>query len=116
CTPTGTGKDGDTCKSDADCASTLRCTIVGLSTQCKPEGKNDVGKPCTTAADCFGGLVCYNKQCEPPPPGFPTLGVPSFQGVECKDDTGAVKAYFRIPRGTGDGDFFRLPFPNDVRI
>jgi hypothetical protein len=35
-------------------------------------------------------------------------------GVDCNDDPGAVQAYFRVPRGSGDGDFFRLPFPNDI--
>jgi len=35
--------------------------------------------------------------------------------VTCTDDPGPTAAYFRVPRGTDDGDFFRLPFPNDVR-
>jgi hypothetical protein len=57
-----------------------------------------------------------NKACTPLPPGnVPPLGIPTWQGVDCKDDPGLVSAYFRVPRGTDDGDFFRLPFPNDVR-
>jgi hypothetical protein len=39
-----------------------------------------------------------------------------WPGETCKDDTGGTKAYFRVPRGSNDGDFYRLPFPNDVRL
>jgi hypothetical protein len=39
----------------------------------------------------------------------------TWPGVTCADDSGPTQAYFRVPRGAGDGDFYRLPFPNDVR-
>ena len=118
CAAAGKGADGDSCASDADCASGFKCELVGLSTQCKPEGAGDVGGACTSTADCFGGLTCINKVCGPLPPspgGIPPLGVPPWPGVTCTDDPPPVKAYFRVPRGTNDGDFFRLPFPNDAR-
>jgi hypothetical protein len=119
CAPAGAGGDGASCASDADCQSGLRCNLVGLGAQCKPEGTGDLGAACTTSADCFGGLACANKQCVALPPGkVPPLGLPSWQGVECKDDPAGTPAtaYFRVPRGTpDDGDFFRLPFPNDAR-
>jgi hypothetical protein len=117
CDPAGKGGDGDGCTSDADCSPGLRCDVVGFTTQCKPEGSGDVGGACTTSADCFGGLTCVNKICAslPPTPGVPPIGVPGWKGVDCTDDPAPVKAYFRVPRGTDDGDFFRLPFPNDVR-
>ncbi len=116
CAPAGKGADGDGCASDADCASGLKCEIVGLSTQCKPEGTGDVGGACSSSNDCFGGLTCVNKTCTPLPPGtIPPLGIPPWPGVTCADDPPPAKAYFRVPRGTGDGDFFRLPFPNDAR-
>jgi hypothetical protein len=118
CHPGGAGGDGDGCSSDTDCASGLRCDVVGFSTQCKPEGSGDVGGACTSSADCFGGLTCVNKVCTslPPTQGVPPLGVPGWRGVDCSDDPPPVKAYFRVPRGSNDGDFFRLPFPNDVRL
>jgi hypothetical protein len=47
--------------------------------------------------------------------GAPPVAVSGFKGVTCQDDPGAIKAYFRVPRGKDDGDFFRLPFPNDAR-
>lgn len=40
-------------------------------------------------------------------------------GVECEaPDPTDVRAYFEVPGAAGaqEGDFFRLPFPNDVRI
>jgi hypothetical protein len=117
CAPAGKGADGSPCTSDGDCGSGLRCDLVGLSAQCKPEGQGDVGATCASSADCFGGLTCANKQCAPLPPtpgGMPPIGLPSWKGVDCQDDP-ALKAYFRVPRGSNDGDFFRLPFPNDVR-
>ena len=117
CAKAGPGAAGETCKSDGDCKSGLRCNLVGLRAECQPEGTNDVGDACVSSPDCFGGLLCINKLCSPPPPGVvPPIAVATWKGVECKDDAGPVKAYFRVPRGADDGDFFRLPFPNDVRL
>jgi hypothetical protein len=116
CAPAGMGGDGASCKSDADCMSGFRCDLVGLGAQCKPEGHHDVGGSCMTGSDCFGGLACVSGMCAPLPPGMlPPLGVPGWTGAACVDDPGPVTAYFRVPRGSGDGDFFRLPFPNDIR-
>jgi predicted esterase len=42
----------------------------------------------------------------------------AFRGVECSaDPAGVHKAYFEVPNADGSprSDFFRLPFPNDVR-
>jgi hypothetical protein len=38
--------------------------------------------------------------------------------VTCEDVPGPVKAYFEVPGAAGadEGDFFRLPFPNDIRL
>ncbi len=119
CTPAGKGKDGDSCTGDQDCVSGQRCNVVGFGAQCQPEGTVDVGGKCTKSGDCFGGLACAGGVCTPLPPnpnGPPPLGIPDWKGETCADDSGPVKAYFRVPRGTGDGDFYRLPFPNDIRM
>jgi hypothetical protein len=110
----GTGLAGDACTSDASCALGLRCTIVGFGAECAAEGTGDVGSMCTTGADCFGGLVCNAGMCAGTSPGMP-FG-PPWPGVTCMDTASPVTAYFRVPRGTGDGDFYRLPFPNDIRL
>jgi hypothetical protein len=92
---------------------------VGFAAECRPEGKGDVGAACMTSADCLAGLSCASALCQPNPPspsGSPPLGLPTWLGETCDDPTsGATLAYFHVPRGTNDGDFYRLPFPNDVR-
>jgi hypothetical protein len=118
CAPAGTGASGATCGSDADCGPGLRCDIQGLSAVCALEGTTDVGGTCTTSADCFGGLDCASGTCTAPPPSTgatPPLGISTWTGATCSDDPGPTAAYFRVPRGQDDGDFFRLPFPNDIR-
>jgi hypothetical protein len=120
CAPAGTGVADASCKSDGDCAGGLRCDLVGLSAQCEPEGTKDVGGACMTSADCLGGLACSGSMCAPLPPvpdgGVPLLAFPpTWTGETCTDVSGPTQAYFRVPRGTADGDFYRLPFPNDVR-
>jgi hypothetical protein len=115
CAPGGSGAAGTGCASDADCASGLRCDLEGFSGLCEPEGTTDVGGACGTSADCYGGLTCVTGTCEQLAPGSPPYGLASWQGETCVDATGATQAYFRVPRGSNDGDFYRLPFPNDVR-
>ena len=117
CAPSGHAALGETCASEAECGGGARCNAVGLSAECQPEGAADVGVACKVASDCFGGLVCAASLCAAPPAttGAPPVAVSAFAGVTCVDEAGPVRAYFRVPRGSDDGDFFRLPFPNDVR-
>lgn len=117
CVPAGEGEEGSACMTDADCGAGLRCNIVGLGLSCSPEGDGDLGAACAVAADCFGGLTCLMDRCAVPPAGLPPFGQP-WQGVECDPPVEeGVKAYFEVPGAAGadEGDFFRLPFPNDVR-
>ena len=113
------GAAGSACIGDATCGHGLRCNLVGFSAECQPEGAADVGGACASSADCLGGLSCGASSdggltCQPaPPPGVP--GANMWAGETCSDPAGQTQAYFRVPRGTGDGDFYRLPFPNDVR-
>lgn len=97
----------------------MRCAIVGFSTQCKAEGGGDVGAECGTALDCFAGLTCTAGKCGLTPPGVPTFGVNTWAGVNCEGPSaGTVRAYFEVPgaKDAQEGDFFRLPFPNDARV
>jgi hypothetical protein len=114
CAPSGAGVAGDACGSDGECKSGLRCNLVGFGAQCQPEGTKDMGGVCAKSGDCYGGLLCASKVCAQPPPGPPPLALPSFQ-VACEAETGPALAHFRVPRGDADGDYFRLPFPNDIR-
>ncbi|HEX9620401.1 MAG TPA: EB domain-containing protein [Polyangiaceae bacterium] len=124
CTPAGDGEEGDACGGDADCERGLRCAIVGLSAQCAREGEGDVGTPCGTSRDCLSGLACLalagdDPVCSVGPRGLPNFGG-VWPGVDCEpiDDDAPVRAYFEVPGAEDalEGDFFRLPFPNDVRI
>ena len=115
CAPAGDGTDGSACASDADCASGLRCALDGLGARCVAEGSVDLGGACSTSEECFGGLACLDGACAQPPGGTPPFG-PQWPGVDCPDESGPVQAYFRVPRGLDDGDFYRLPMPNDVRF
>lgn len=118
CAKAGSGMAGAACSSDADCASGLRCNVTGFSAQCEPEGKGNVGGSCMTASDCLEGLACVSGSCESlgPSDGGVPIAVPTWAGETCMDVNGPTQAYFRVPRGTDDGDFYRLPFPNDVRV
>lgn len=77
----------------------------------------DVGGMCADTLDCLAGLLCdaTTHQC-----GRAAMVNASrvFRGVTCAPDTAGVnKAYFEVPNDDGSprNDFFRLPFPNDVR-
>jgi predicted esterase len=117
CAPGGEGGPGATCANDGECEVGLRCAVVGLGLQCVPQGSGDVGDTCSNSTDCFGGLACLGGTCAVPPPGTPPFGLP-WQGVDCEPpDTSGARAFFEVPGAPDaqEGDFFRLPFPNDVR-
>jgi hypothetical protein len=136
CDPAGMNAAGVGCAGDADCAKGLRCAFDGVSIfpNCIPEGTKDYGQPCATTRDCYQGLTCNTttEKCDVPPlpPGagaalphglppylpFPT-DVP-WAGAMCPPPvtTGAITARFHVPRAGDpmDGDFYKLPFPNDA--
>jgi hypothetical protein len=117
CAPAGDGVEGGACVSDGDCAAGLRCAIVGLGLSCTPEGTGDVGADCAGSTACYGGLSCLANKCSLTPPGLLPFGQP-WGGVECAKPVDTdVKAYFEVPGADGadELDFFRLPFPTDVR-
>ncbi|HEY3497708.1 MAG TPA: hypothetical protein VGK73_23585 [Polyangiaceae bacterium] len=112
CVPDGDGQAGDSCLLDDDCAAGLKCVITGLTSACLPQGDGDVGADCTNTTDCFAGLACLDGECTPQLPGIPV-----WPGVECEPATeGSVRAFFEVPGAEDavEGDFFRLPFPNDA--
>jgi len=117
CAPAGSGEEGEGCATDVDCKSGLKCVIDNFALVCMPEGDSDVGGPCTTSADCFGGLACQGGTCQQLPADAPPYGLPAWEGETCSDDQSkTAMAYFEVPRVSGNGDFYRLPFPNDIRL
>jgi hypothetical protein len=113
CGPAGDGVDGDGCTSDSQCRAGYRCLITGLSPKCVPQGTGDAGEPCDSTLDCYGGLTCSNGTCG-------RGGLAPWRGVTCEppvDEGEEVRAFFEVPgaEDAEEGDFFRLPFPNDAR-
>jgi hypothetical protein len=75
-------------------------------------GAVDQGGSCHATSDCLSGLYCGSEgTC-----GTLTNAFPPFAGASCADE-GPFRGYFEV-RGPGKppADFFRLPFPNDVRV
>ncbi len=129
CTAAGAGEDGADCASTADCAHGLICVVEGFGFRCRSAGTGDLLDACQTDQDCLAGLRCVDasgqRSCQNPPVVMqgdggvsselpPTL--PRWPGADCATDDGPPTAYFHVPRGDAtDRDFYRLPFPNDVR-
>jgi len=117
CALAGAGKEGAPCASGADCLADQVCSLAGFQGACAPAGTADVGQPCSRVGDCYGGLRCSDAgTCEAASPLF---GAPFFAGVACTPDdqvAGPARIFFEVPRaGVFPEDFYRLPFPNDVR-
>ncbi|MFZ5893531.1 MAG: hypothetical protein ACOY0T_20890 [Myxococcota bacterium] len=117
CAAAGEGDVGATCEGDRDCLSSQRCQLAGLFSACEPQGVGDIGAHCAANLDCFGGLYCVSGSCVRPSQAAPFGGTP-FAGVDCGSEvSGDPRAYFEVPGASESApkDFFRLPFPNDVR-
>ncbi len=122
CETAGDGTEGSGCTSTAQCAHGLVCAADGFYLHCQPGGDGDLGNGCMNETDCLAGLSCVAGQCASTPAqmlpdgGQPPPSLPLWTGVTCEDDTGPARAYFEVPSGgMPPHDFYRLPFPNDVR-
>lgn len=113
CAPAGGGDVGTACASGADCMADLRCELDGLGGTCQTAGTGDVGATCTAAGDCLAGLACSaGGECVRGNSAYPP-----FTGVTCEPDSSPYRVFFEIPRpGQRLKDFYRLPFPNDIRV
>jgi hypothetical protein len=115
CQPAGMSPEGGSCSTEGDCMSGLTCLLQGLYGTCGKAGPGDVNGSCATSADCRGGLLCSESKCKTLFSVTPWEGVQSCPALE--PDPAKAKVHFEVPR-TGavvHDDFFRLPFPNDIR-
>src|SRR5450432_3146500 len=112
CAAGGAVKAGGSCTTDAVCVAPLRCNLDGFFGTCGDAGMGESGADCTGSSDCLAGLVCSAKKvCLPPAQAFPP-----FTGVKCANE-GPFRVYFEVPRAAAPpADFYRLPFPNDIRV
>jgi hypothetical protein len=113
CTPAGSGSLGGACGSGANCSADLTCKLYGFGGTCSAAGSLDLGEACATTSDCIAGLACgAGKTCVRAVDAYPPFG-----GVACAADENPFRVFFEVPRpGVYPYDFFRLPFPNDIRI
>lgn len=119
CTPAGTcaaaggGNQGTACSSGGDCLRGFTCVLDGLAGTCAGAGQADLGATCAATLDCLAGLVCTaGGRC-----GRAADVYPPFAGVTCAPDSSPFRGMFEVPHpGRILADFYRLPFPNDLRI
>ncbi len=108
CAKAGTGSAGAACVGNEGCAKGLLCSATGTCAKAGDPGAKPPGADCSAPTDCALGLVCLEGKCAP---------LAFWPGVTCQEDKGALRAYFEIPRTKKPlGDFYRLPFPNDIRL
>jgi dienelactone hydrolase len=108
CGPLREGKVGATCRGGTDCGSGLVCGQDGTCSTPGDPGTAAAGDACTADADCAFALVCgTDATC---------TALAPWPGVSCEAETGPPRVLFEVPKGGPAGDFFRLPFPNDVRV
>jgi predicted esterase len=113
--PAGAGcglPEGSRCGLSADCEVGLACD--GSGTCARPgsgSGEGDEGDPCGEISDCRRPLICgADDRCQAPP-FFPGIGC-----TRSEEELGAFRAYFEVPRGAPLAEFYRQPFPSDVRL
>jgi len=115
CKPEGEGEEWDVCTTDNDCKKGLYCKVISFSGVCQEEGANDVGGTCESTSDCKAGLYCgVDGVC-----GILGAQIPPFLGEQCETTAqmgGPPRVLFEVPRGGPLKDFYRLPFPNDIRL
>ncbi|MEY4576131.1 MAG: hypothetical protein RL701_834 [Pseudomonadota bacterium] len=112
----------DECREELKNADTP--THCKLPRTCKARGKVDLGSLCKASSECLPGLfcipdpldtdksICYGGIELPTEP----ITFPLWGGAKCPSDSRSPSAYFEVPRTSGEQhDFYRLPFPNDVR-
>jgi hypothetical protein len=113
CAPSGKGVAGAGCSSEGDCVSGLVCAQTGLTGVCHAAGTVDLGRGCAQTTDCLAGLLCVSGVCT-------QAALSPWGGVVCNDSEDTIpKIDFHVPRASDpatDTDFYKLPFPNDIRI
>ncbi|MCK5799878.1 MAG: hypothetical protein KAI47_21960 [Deltaproteobacteria bacterium] len=107
CTRPGTGAEGADCLGNESCQKGLLCSATKKCATPGSPGTKTAGQTCADPKECALGLFCLLGTCQQPT---------FWNGSDCVADSGAARVYFEIPRGgKALADFYRLPFPNDIR-
>ena len=113
CEPAGSGVAGDPCTNESQCVSGLTCALQGLTGVCAQAGAGDLSASCTQDTDCLAGLMCLSGSCSKL-----SLQAP-WAGATCSGQQAATPTVlFHVTRAgeAPSDDFYRLPFPNDIRL
>jgi len=116
CVQPGKGAAGESCLGNEACQKGLLCSATKVCATPGDPGTTVKGEACEEAGDCAFGLVCVDGL---DGAGTKTCTALSYwEGLTClEDDAGAARVYFEVPRpGKKVAEFYRLPFPNDIRI
>ena len=112
CQPAGEGAIGESCSSVADCLPGHICVGQGFGMECAEAGSVDLNGACDSESDCMAGLGCTLGACAA---GGGVLTPPVWQPVACESPVaGDARVFFELP-SDANAEFFRLPYPNDVR-
>ena len=114
CAPSALVEAGGICSQSVDCAPGLRCNYYGVAGVCEVEGAGDLGQECTGNSDCLAPLVCdATGSCQIQ--AF--AGIALYDGATCaeRDDSTDFRVFFEVPGDEPPAEFFRLPYPNDIR-
>lgn len=124
CLPSEEREEGTDCVQPGSCGDGLRCNLIGFTGVCEPEGTGDVGQTCETHGDCRDPLLCGPPNallgtteftCQIPAAVAQDVFMPD---AECEDldPNDAFRVHFDVPGDDPLSEFYRLPFPNDVRL
>jgi hypothetical protein len=119
CREPGEGAEGDACAGTEDCRPGLLC--AGDAT-CRdpddassaPHGMGGLGEECAATSECLLHMTCFlDGTCQ-----VPRTWPGAYCAADDPDDPEPFRVYYEIPALPHEGelDFYRLPFPNDIRI
>ncbi len=109
----GTYAPGDDCGHSQECGYGYVCASDWACAEPGQPGTGGDDDACVTDDDCQIGFDCDDSgACE-------DAHLPYWAGVSCAADdrSGPFRAYFEVPELplAGETEFYRLPFPNDIR-
>ena len=110
CVQPGIGAIDAECQGNEACRRGLVCARPALCAEPNAPGTKQLGDSCGGDEDCGFGLACgAEARCERPT---------AWTGAECDAPSeigGPPRVLFEVPRAGVPTDFFRLPYPNDIR-
>lgn len=119
CTESEGLPEGSECALGVECAYGLLCNgklkVCEVPAEPRAPGQGDLDDACVNVGDCRRPYVCAIHDEEPSCRRVPFVAPPACLRTE--EETGAFRAYHELPVDplADDFEFYRLPFPNDIR-